>query len=144
MKLVIEKPIISEKAIKLAGTGWFSFLVERTMRKPEIAKAIEDKFKVNVVAIRVANFKPLQKLQRSRRGVFTVPGFKKAVVKLRGGQKIELFEVEKKSSGPQVTTSETLEVKEKKSLLKGTKVKIEKGKSKKEVEKKPTAKKGGK
>lgn len=118
MDIVLKKPIISEKSMRLASKGMFTFIVDKNARKPLITHAIENKFGVNVVAIKTVNFKEQLKLQRNRRGYFAIPEFKKAIVQLKSGQKIALFEAEKEEAPKE-------EVKEKKSLLKGTKVKIE-------------------
>lgn len=131
---MLKRPVFSEKSMQLAKGGWYTFLVDKKARKPEITTALEKAFGVNIVAIKTASFKAQTKQQRSRKGYFTVPAFKKAVVQLKSGQKIGLFETEK----AEVETAEA-SVKEKKSLLKGTKVKIEKsGKNEKE---KPALKK---
>lgn len=135
MNIVIKKPLISEKTMKMAGQGWYTFIVSPEARKPEILKAIEEQFNVKVVAVKTANFKEEKKSQRRVRGFFTIPAYKKAIVTLKKGQKIGLFEVEKT---PEEETKE--EVKEKKSLLRGTKVKIEKTGKEEKVEK--TQKKG--
>lgn len=123
MNIILKKAVISEKSMKMAKEGWFTFLVDRSTRKPVIRKAVEELFGVEVVAIKTANFKDIVKMQRSRRGSFTQSGFKKAVVALKPGQKIGLFAAEE--AKPDVEPKEV--VKEKKSLLKQTKVKIEKG-----------------
>lgn len=135
MNAILKKPIISEKSTKLAKDGLFTFLVDKQMRKPVIARQIEDQFKVDVVSIKTINLKSKTKMQRGRRGYFIVPGTKKALVQLKKGQKISLFETEVK-----VETAENDVVKEKKSLLKGTKVKIEK--EVKTISKKSKVKKG--
>ncbi|MBI4037330.1 50S ribosomal protein L23 [Candidatus Daviesbacteria bacterium] len=129
MKIILQKAHISEKTMGLAKAGWYTFLVSRNARKPEIIKAVNNKFEVEVIAIKTANYKKETKLQRSRKGHFTVPGFKKAIVALKNGQKIALFETETVEE----KQPEKKEAKEKKSLLKGTKVKIEKS-EKKEVD----------
>lgn len=122
MNILIKKPLISEKTMKLAKDGFYTFIVAKMARKLDIKATIEHQFDVKVVDIRTANFKDLKKLQRKVRSTYIVPGFKKAVVKLKKGQKIGLFETE----AAQVETAEgEASVKEKKSLLKGTKVKIE-------------------
>jgi large subunit ribosomal protein L23 len=134
MDIVIKKPLITEKSMKMAAVGVYTFLVDKDARKPLIAKTIAEKFSVDVLSIKTVNYKDEARMQRSRRGSFTIPGFKKAIVHLKKGQKIALFETEKSQ-----TEEETKEeVKEKKSLLKGTKVKIEK------VDDKKTTKKGKK
>ncbi|MCL4367214.1 50S ribosomal protein L23 [Patescibacteria group bacterium] len=120
---VIKKPVVSEKSMKDASLGWYTFLVTKSARKPSIAKIIEKQFGVEVVGIKTANFKSEQKRQRNWRGFYTVSGFKKAFVQLKKGQKIALFDVEGSKTEAKDEKSTT---KEKKSLLKGTKVKIEK------------------
>lgn len=132
MDIILRKPVVSEKSMKLAKAGLYTFLVSGDARKPEIEREVEQRFRVDVIAVKTANFKGRSRLQRSRKGYFMVAGFKKALVQLKKGQTIGLFvpepgkvEESEESKGPKEP-----EVKEKKSLLKGTKVKIEKsGKS---------------
>lgn len=126
MNIILTKPVVSEKSMKMVKSGWYTFLVSKNARKPVIAKAIEDQFGVNVTQIKTATFKDETRMQRGRRGYFKVAGFKKATVSLRDGQKIGLFIPEEVKKEEEVKE----EVKEKKSLLKRTKVKIEKGEAK--------------
>ncbi len=122
MNVLIKKPIISEKTMRLAKAGCYSFIVAKMARKLEIKAAVEHQFDVHVVDIRTTNFKDQKKQQRRVRSTYIIPGFKKAIVKLKKGQKIGLFEI----ASVQTETDEgEIEVKEKKSLLRGTKVKIE-------------------
>lgn len=131
---LIKKPIISEKSLKDAKAGFYSFVVEKAAKKQEIAKAIENMFDVNVIDINTSNYKDEKRQQRRVRSSYIISGFKKAVVKLKKGQKIGLFEAET----VEVETAGSIEgepvVKEKKSMLKGTKVKIEKMEDKKKKE----------
>lgn len=119
MNIIIKRPLMSEKTMQLVKQGWYTFLVEKSADKPTISRAVEKQFNVDVVSIKTINMKPEHK--RNRRGNFKVSGYKKAIVQLKDGQKIGLFIAEEapKEEGKK-------EVKEKKSLLKGTKVKIEK------------------
>ena len=91
---VILKPIITEKATALQEQGQYTFQVDRNANKIEIARAISKKFNVTVVNVRTINFKPKSKTQLTRRGRFEgkTSGYKKAVVTLKQGEKIELFE----------------------------------------------------
>lgn len=142
MNIIIKKPIISEKSMKLAGENLYSFVVDNKATKPIIARVVEELFAVNVISVKISRFKELIKWQRSRRGRFTLSGYKKAVVKIKPGQKIGLFESEEKKEVKVIKAED--EVREKKSLLKGTKVKIEKT-AKDEVKKeKETKEKKGK
>lgn len=120
--------------MKLSKEGFFTFLVDQRVRKPEIVKAIEEQFDVKVMSIKTANFKEQVKRQRRGRGYFTLSGYKKAVVTLKKGQKIDLFSPAAEEEEVTVTTAEgepVTQIKEKKSLLKGTKIKVEKVKTKK-------------
>lgn len=121
---IIKRPIISEKSLADAKDGYFTFLVDRAARKQEIANAIEKRFEVKVIDINTSNYKDQTKQQRRVRLSFTISGYKKAVVKLKKGQKIGLFEAE--TAEVETVESEPT-IKEKKSRLKGTKVKIERG-----------------
>lgn len=121
MQNLIKKPLISEKSMKLAKMGLYTFLVDRSISRNKIAQLVENYFKVDVLEVKVANYKDKVKLQKSRKGMYKLSGFKKAIVKVKPGQKIDLFEAEEaEKEEPEVKP------KEKKSLLSGTKVKIEK------------------
>lgn len=120
MKIVIKKPVISEKSMRLAKEGLYTFIVDKSARKPLISQAVSDQFGVEVVAVKTANFKPEVKRNRRTGNYFQVGGYKKAIIQLKKGQKIGLFEAEE-------APKEEASLKEKKSLLKGTKVKIERG-----------------
>jgi large subunit ribosomal protein L23 len=129
MIIVLKKPVITEKSMALARAGLYTFLVDRKARKPQIMKSVKAMFDVDPVSVKVINSKPKSKLQRSRRGRITVSGYKKALVGLKKGQSIKLFEAPgAETEEATVTTAEgepVTTVKEKKSLLKGTKVKVE-------------------
>lgn len=128
MNIVIKKPVFSEKSMQMAKSGFYTFLVNRDARKPLIKKAIADKFNVDVISVKTINIKDEIKSQKRSRNYYTVAGFKKAIVSLKKGQRINIFETEEqKSSSSEASEDKEVKVKEKKSLLKGTKVKIEKG-----------------
>lgn len=129
MDIILKKSIISEKSMKLAKQGLYTFLVDKFARKKEIKKAAEDQFGVNVVSLKTANFKGEVKLQRNRRKQYTTSQFKKAWIRLKTGQGIDLFVSEPSSA----KSDDMEEIKEKKSFLKGTKVRIEKKKGNKNV-----------
>lgn len=126
--MIIKKPLMSEKSMQLAKAGRYTFLVDKDARKRDIRRAIDTMFNVKVISIKTANSKPGLKLQRSRQGYFKVGSVKKAVVTLSDKQKIDLFQPEEKEV--EVKTAESEVIKEKKSLLKGTKVKVEKNQAK--------------
>lgn len=126
MSIVVKKPLLTERSMKLAKDGYFTFLVDKDARKPDVVKCVKVLFGVDPVSIKVANYKGGVKLQRNRKGYTKTAGYKKAMVQLKKGQKIDIFQpvdekVEVRTAEGEVIT------KEKKSMLKGTKVKIEKG-----------------
>lgn len=88
---VIKKPLISEKGTALSESlGVYSFLVDRGACKTEIKSAIEKLFKVNVVSVNTM----IVHGKNKRFGRFATkrPNWKKASVRLKAGQKIELFQ----------------------------------------------------
>ena len=90
---VIIAPIITEKSMNDAAKGRFTFKVAKTSNKKEIRKSVEEKFKVNV--LKVATITMKGKLVRSgqKRMEKQTPEWKKAIVLVKEGQKIDLFEV---------------------------------------------------
>ena len=77
-----------------ANQGKYGFIVNSTSNKVEIAKAIEKKFDVHVVAVKTINRKGKTKTQFRKSGRFVgkTSKYKKAIVTLKQGETIELFE----------------------------------------------------
>lgn len=89
---VILSPRITEKSMANALVHQYSFVVHPDATKTQIRHAIEDIFKVNVLKVNTVNVGG-KKRNFARRGVRTEgrqKDFKKAVVTLKPGQKIEL------------------------------------------------------
>jgi large subunit ribosomal protein L23 len=88
---VLKRPLITEKATLLKGTSnAVSFEVDRRAKKKQIQEAVEKLFKVKVVEVRTMNV--TGKVKRRGKSVGLRPGWKKAVVTLKAGEKIEFFE----------------------------------------------------
>jgi large subunit ribosomal protein L23 len=91
---VIRRPVISEKSMDQTQRGRYTFRVAEDANKFQIKRAIEELFKVDVVTVNVLNTKAKEKTrgrrQRGQKG-WTKP-WKKAIVTLAAGQKIEFFE----------------------------------------------------
>lgn len=91
MRLV---PILTEKSLSLAKTGWYSFWVPSFLNKNRIKKVIGEVFEVHVRAVRTLNYrKSTTKNFRGR--IMTKPARKKTLVSLAEGEKIEAFETKK-------------------------------------------------
>lgn len=91
---ILNKPIVTEKMTALETHRQYAFEVDRKSNKIEIQKAIEKKFNVKVLSVRTINYKGKQKTQMTRRGRFSgkTAQWKKAIVTLKEGDKIEFFE----------------------------------------------------
>jgi large subunit ribosomal protein L23 len=91
---VILRPVISEKSMDHTQRGKYTFRVHDDANKLQVKNAIEELFKVNVLTVNVSTMKAKEKSRNRRRGRirgWTSP-WKKAVVTLAAGQKIEFFE----------------------------------------------------
>ncbi|HEX6976989.1 MAG TPA: 50S ribosomal protein L23 [Patescibacteria group bacterium] len=87
-------PVITEKSMKDAADGKFTFWVPMGLTKPEIKRAISSFFGVTVREVRTVSFKAGTK-KNIRGRIQKVVGGKKAVVRLTGDEKIDLFTEEK-------------------------------------------------
>jgi len=87
---VIIRPVVSEKSYALMADGKYTFRVHEKAHKTQIAQAVEDVFGVHVRSVHTSkvNAKP------KRRGLHAgrTRSWKKAIVKLAPGERIELFE----------------------------------------------------
>jgi large subunit ribosomal protein L23 len=90
MSQLLLTPKISEKAIYLAERGIYVFEVPTSTNKIEVAKAVEAAFKVNVTDVNIVIHKG--KLKRFKQKLGRQKDTKKAMVKLKAGQSIALFE----------------------------------------------------
>jgi large subunit ribosomal protein L23 len=87
---VILAPILSEKSYAGTTRGSYTFRVHSSAHKTQIRQAVEELFDVKVEHVNVIKVHPKPK----RRGVFrgTRPAWKKAIVQVRAGDTIEIFE----------------------------------------------------
>ena len=87
---VLLAPVVSEKSYKQIEDSKYSFKVHKDAHKTQIRQAVEQLFDVKVVKVNIVKVQAKPK----RRGLFkgTRPGWKKAIVQLREGDKIEFFE----------------------------------------------------
>lgn len=95
MHQILIRPLITEKMSDLtAEKSQYGFLVNPKANKIEIARAIEEKFSVHVINVKTINHPGKMKTQFRKSGRFSgrTASYKKAVIKLREGEKIDLFE----------------------------------------------------
>lgn len=91
---IIYRPIVTEKLTALQEKHQYAFEVDPDANKVEIARAVEKKFNVTVVSVRSMIHKGKAKSQLTRRGRFSgrTSHWKKAIVTLKEGDKIEFFQ----------------------------------------------------
>ncbi len=90
--LVLLRPIVTERSMSQTNVGRYTFEVTRDASKQEIAQAVRDVFKVDVVAVNTTTVHG--KTRRLGRKTGRRPDWKKAVVTIGQGQKIERYFVE--------------------------------------------------
>ncbi len=87
---IIKAPIITEQSTKLIeGQNKYTFKVDQKANKVEIKKAIEKIFNVKVLSVNTVNVLPKFKRMGKYEGYKSA--YKKAIVKLEEGQKIDAF-----------------------------------------------------
>ena len=87
---VLLAPIVSEKSYAASTRGSYTFKVHPDAHKTQIRQAVEEMFEVKVERVNVIKVQPKPKRRGMTRG--TRPGWKKAVVQLKPGDSIEIFE----------------------------------------------------
>lgn len=88
---VVKKPVITEKGTFLKEKGnYYTFIVNKCANKTEIKKAIEEIFKVHVLDVKTVILPG--KSKRFGRAVSEAHKFKKAYIKIRPQEKIEIIE----------------------------------------------------
>jgi large subunit ribosomal protein L23 len=88
---VVLRPMITEKATELGGANKYLFEVRRDANKVQIKEAVQKGFDVKVLSVNVMNMKGKPRRVRGNRTKHK-PDWKKAVVTLAPGDKIELFQ----------------------------------------------------
>jgi large subunit ribosomal protein L23 len=87
---IIIRPLITEKNTNLMVYNKYSFEVLRDSSKPEIKNAVETIFNVTVTKVHTMNVRG--KLKRRGRESGYTREWKKAIVTLAAGERIEIFE----------------------------------------------------
>ena len=87
---IIRRPLITEKAAGLQTGDTYVFEVARSANKIQVKNAVEKAFDVHVIDVNVLTV-PGKMRRRGRREIPTSP-WKKAIVKLKSGDKITYFE----------------------------------------------------
>ena len=87
---VLLAPVVSEKSYSLIDDGKYSFRVHKDAHKTQIRQAVEELFNVKVLRVNISMVQSKPKRRGMHRG--TRPGWKKAIVQLKEGDTIPIFE----------------------------------------------------
>ena len=87
-KSLVKKPIVTEKSTNLAKYGKYLFLVEKNTSAIEAKKVVENVYNVKVTSTNVINVK--EKKRRFGQSVGVKPGYKKIIMTLKEGQKLDV------------------------------------------------------
>ena len=91
-RTVLIKPVISEKSYALMDEGAYIFVVDPRASKVEIREAVEETFSVHVASVNTLNRKGKRKRNRRQPTFGRRSDTKRAIVRLKGDDRIELFE----------------------------------------------------
>lgn len=94
MKLpyIIKRPIITEQSMSRAVAGQYTFEVDLAATKGQVKKALESYFGVNVLEVRTQRTKGKTRRAGKLRKPVQKTDYKKAIIKVKPGQKIALFD----------------------------------------------------
>jgi large subunit ribosomal protein L23 len=87
---ILIAPVVSEKSYHLINSRQYCFRVHPDAHKTQIRQAIEKQFEVEVESVKIVSMP--SKPKRRGASVGRRPGWKKAIVKLREGNEIEIFQ----------------------------------------------------
>ncbi len=87
---VLVRPLITEKNTFLQALNKYAFEIAKEANKPQVKQAVEKTFKVKVTTVNVSTVPG--KTKRVGRQLVQTRSWKKAIVTLQAGDKIEIFE----------------------------------------------------
>ncbi len=90
VRAIIRRPLVTEKTTKLMEENKYCFVVDLRANKHQIKQAVEEIFKVKVLDVNTLHV--LGKVKRQGRSEGKRPDWKKAVVTLAPGSRIQFFE----------------------------------------------------
>jgi Ribosomal protein L23 len=95
---ILIRPVISEKSYALIAEGKYTFRVDDRAHKTQIAQAVHEVFGVNVAQVRTSKVRPKPKRRGLSQG--RTRSWKKAIVQLAPGERIELFKARRPRRKP--------------------------------------------
>lgn len=93
MNRTINTPYVTEKSMKLASRGQYTFVVDVDMQKTAIKALIADMYNVHVLEVKTVKVPGKTKRRGKKMVSSTSQSWKKAIVRLSAGEKILAFEI---------------------------------------------------
>jgi large subunit ribosomal protein L23 len=87
---ILIRPVVSEKSYNQITENRYTFRVHPDAHKTQVRQAVEELFDVKVVSVNIIQMPAKPKRRGMTKG--TKSGWKKAIVELKAGDKIEIFE----------------------------------------------------
>ena len=87
---ILLAPVVSEKSYSQIADRKYTFKVHKDAHKTQVRQAVEQLFEVAVQDVKILKVQPKPKRRGVTKGIR--PGWKKAIVQLREGTTIEIFE----------------------------------------------------
>jgi large subunit ribosomal protein L23 len=87
---VLLAPVVSEKSYSLIEDRKYTFKVHKDAHKTQVRQAVEELFEVHVENVNILKVQSKPKRRGATKGIR--PGWKKAIVQVREGETIEIFE----------------------------------------------------
>lgn len=96
--ITLVRPLLTEKTLTLAGFGWYTFKVKKSARKESVRGEIESAYKVKVIEARTISLHGKARRFGKKQSPKMMQDWKKIMVKLTKGQKIDAFDVSSKEA----------------------------------------------
>ncbi len=91
---VVKKPVVTEKTMELANnSNVYTFVVSREVNKNQIKHAVEQLYNVEVEQVNTVMSQPKKRRTGKKRLAAMTTKEKKALVKIKKGQTIEIFDI---------------------------------------------------
>jgi large subunit ribosomal protein L23 len=89
---VLKRPIMTEKSLILSDDNKYVFEVDRRANKMQVKQAIEARFGVTVLNVRIINMKAKTRKRSMKQVAIRKQPWKKAIITLAAGDSIQMFE----------------------------------------------------
>ena len=91
MRVILRRPVVTERSSASAKKGEYTFWVAEKATKRDVARSVEEVFKVHVLEVRGEVVAAKSKKRGKKRTEVRMGGGKKMMVRLKEGEKIDLF-----------------------------------------------------